>query len=268
MTEQLIRAGFVDLDGTAFRGQWFYEFIKLAVKRGVFKGIAMSKPKQHFHAYKNRESPFSPWVNAQVNAYQEDGRLAGISVSDMESVADELARKKGKLVHVFPRELVRAMKEVGWRPAIVSGSMIEAVAAFARVWGVSIYLGTIQPRDETGTRYTGGMQKEWCLEKGNAIRLLAETHDLDVARSLAIGDAMTDVEMFELVKYPICFNPNQKLLSVARQRQWPVVWERKDVCSFFRPGRDGKLHEVSIDNILPKPLATTLEERLTKRFAP
>lgn len=256
----LVTATFFDLDGTWFRWQWFHEFIALAVELGVFQRIVLEKPKESLRAYMEREGPFVQWVNEQVSAYQDHGRMSGVRVLDVKFVAEELLRRKGKRVHVFPRELSAASNETGRHRAIISGSMIEAVAEFAKANGISIFLGTEHPHADG--RFTGGKQKEWCMEKGNAVRKLAKEHALDIVNSVAIGDSSTDIEMFSLVEWPICFNPNIGLLTVARANGWPVVTERKDVILIQRPDDRGKLREVDLSDILPEPLAAVLEQRL------
>ncbi len=43
--------------------------------------------------------------------------------------------------------------------------------------------------------------------------------------SLAFGDSLGDVGMFEEVEYPICINASSKLLSIAKEKKWRVVTE-------------------------------------------
>jgi phosphoserine phosphatase len=44
-----------------------------------------------------------------------------------------------------------------------------------------------------------------------------------------VGDSEADIPMLSAVEYPICFNPNSKLFAHAKEQNWTVVVERKDV---------------------------------------
>jgi len=46
---------------------------------------------------------------------------------------------------------------------------------------------------------------------------------------MGLGDTEADVGFLELVDDPICFNPNKNLYKIARNRNWKIVVERKDV---------------------------------------
>jgi phosphoserine phosphatase len=53
--------------------------------------------------------------------------------------------------------------------------------------------------------------------------------ELNLDGSVGVGDTLSDVGFLELVQPPIVFNPNCSLFDVARQQDWPIVVERKDV---------------------------------------
>ncbi|MFH1671614.1 MAG: HAD-IB family hydrolase, partial [Candidatus Portnoybacteria bacterium] len=47
--------------------------------------------------------------------------------------------------------------------------------------------------------------------------------------SVGVGDSESDIAFLELVKKPICFNPNSRLYHHAKSAKWKIVVERKDV---------------------------------------
>lgn len=257
-------AVFFDLDGTWFRWQFFHEVIKQLVAEGLMPQIVMTVAEEALQQYLDRAGSFNEWASTQVNAYQDDGRLCGIRLSDARIAARKVVRSKGSREHIFVRELSNAAHDVGVHRAIISGSMHEAVEAFAEARDIRIFLGTEQPH--ANGRYTGGVSKEWCWEKDVAIRHLAMMHNLDLASSVAIGDTTSDIGMFENVQWPICFNPSDKLLRVARQKQWPVVIEKKDVNIILKPDHTGRLIETKLNGILPQTLADNLRLRLRDRM--
>jgi HAD superfamily hydrolase (TIGR01490 family) len=253
-------AGFYDLDGTVYRWQLFSVWLLGMVRSGLMPRIILDRAQKQYWAYRKREAPFKEFVDVQVRSYQDDERLKGIRIEDAQFVAEDVIRRRGKEVHVFTRELLRASQELGYQQAMISGSPTEIVQAFAKSYGVSLYFGTEHPSE--GRVYTGGKPKEWVEDKGEAVRILADRHNLDLSRSFAIGDTTSDIGMFKEVGYPVCFNPTVGLLSVARANRWPVVIERKDVRLFLRSNKKGELREVELEDILPGRLAENLQIKL------
>jgi hypothetical protein len=52
---------------------------------------------------------------------------------------------------------------------------------------------------------------------------MAVTEGIDLARSYAYSDSITDLPMLELVGHPVAVNPDRPLLRIARERDWEVV---------------------------------------------
>lgn len=251
---------YFDADGTWFRWQLFSEWIMGMVRAGLLPRLVLDSVRAEFLAYKNREAPFSEFVNRQIRAYQDHARLRGIRVADAKLVAEQVIRRKGKRVHVFTRELAAASRDLGYMCAVISGSPREVVEAFARVNGIGAWFGTEHP--VRNGMYTGGKPKEWVADKGAAVRKLAKDNGLDLSASIAIGDTASDIGMFGAVRYPICFNPTIGLLTVARANRWPVVTEKKDAWLCYLPDEGGRLHEAGLAEILPPEIAENLGARL------
>lgn len=251
-------AVFFDLDGTWYRWQLFYEWIVMAVREGLLPPIVLSRPQDSYKAYLDREGTFDDFVRETVRAYQDDGRLRGLRVEDARFVAAKVVTAFGKRVHVFTRELAACAAEDGMLRVAISGSILEIVEAFALANNVPIFFGTEHPK-ENGV-FIGGEPRQWSLEKGNVVRRLAGEQDIDLGRSVAIGDSPSDAQMLELVGFPICFNPTAELLAIAKEHEWPVVFEKKDVRMVFKT-YGGKLQEGSLDDALPIDLVRKLRFR-------
>jgi alcohol-forming fatty acyl-CoA reductase len=56
--------------------------------------------------------------------------------------------------------------------------------------------------------------------KSEAIRAHARAHGIDLKNSYALGDAISDLPMLELVGNPVAVNPDSRLESVAAKRGW------------------------------------------------
>ncbi len=254
-------AGFKDLDGTWFRKQLFVAWIEELVRAGLMPQLVLDIPEKERDLAKQRKIPYDDYIWKQVRAYQDHGRMRGIRVEDAKFCARRAIERKGHEVHVFTRELSAASKDVGIRRVIVSGSPYQVVEEFALINDIKLFMGTEHPFDKKGF-FTGGKPIQHFLDKAKAVRTLAAAHRLDLRGSYAIGDSSSDAPMFEVVRYPICFNPEVKLRPIARKKRWPIIIEEKNCIFAFRPGKDGRLKEIPLARILPGALAARLSERL------
>lgn len=254
-------AVFFDLDGTWYRKQLFLDIIKGCVVAGIMPAVVLQLAEEEYILAKQRKIPYEDFIRKQVRAYQDEQRMRNIRVSDFSHVCRRVIQSKGHEVHVFTRELAHASKSIGVRRVIVSGSPHQAVQEFALLNDIQIFLGTEHPIDENNC-FTGGAPVEHALNKKKALEELSAKHALHLMSSCAIGDSRADAAMFETVGYPICFNPEKKLLTMARTNRWPVVIEEKNTIMVFRPNSKGRLLEVPLTQILPERLAQCLSERL------
>jgi HAD superfamily hydrolase (TIGR01490 family) len=60
--------------------------------------------------------------------------------------------------------------------------------------------------------------------KARAIRALGAKHGLDLARSFAYGNAITDLPMLAAVGFPVAVNPSTRLERAARVRGWKICY--------------------------------------------
>lgn len=255
-------AAFFDIDGTWHRRQLFFYWIRVAVEMGILPKVVLSYAEDALRNYEKRNVPWSVFVERQVNAYQGDGRLEGIRVQDAQQVARVAIERYGQKTHVFTRSLNLASKRAGFKTVAISGSLTEIVEVFCRQNNIDYWLGTTHPTKDS--RYTGELPKEWASQKDQAVHHLAEQHGLDIDGSLAIGDSDSDIKMLELVRFPLCMNPNTHLLDEARRRRWPIVFEKKDVIALFRPDNNGRLVEVGLSEILPIAVAGLLKDEIPR----
>jgi HAD superfamily hydrolase (TIGR01490 family) len=105
---------------------------------------------------------------------------------------------------------------------IVSSSPEEVVRPLAAHFGISGVIATRAEVDDGG-RYTGELEF-YCYgdQKAEAVRQLAERVGIDLARSYAYTDSITDLPMLEAVGNPVAVNPDRDLRRAAEDRGWPV----------------------------------------------
>ncbi|MGA8222032.1 MAG: HAD family phosphatase [Candidatus Acidiferrales bacterium] len=59
-------------------------------------------------------------------------------------------------------------------------------------------------------------------EKARTIHIIAEQRDLDLARSFAYGNGMSDFAMLEAVGHAVAVNPSARLANRARKHCWSI----------------------------------------------
>ena len=126
------------------------------------------------------------------------------------------------LVYTEALELIDAHQDAGRRVYLVSASPEEIVLPLARHLGVDDAIATRARTDAAG-RYTGEVEFYAAGDhKVTAMQAAATALDLDLSRSFAYSDSVTDVPMLEAVGNPVAVNPDRGLLKVATEREWEI----------------------------------------------
>jgi HAD superfamily hydrolase (TIGR01490 family) len=112
---------------------------------------------------------------------------------------------------------------------IVSSSPEEVVRPLAKHFGITGVIATRADVGEDGC-YTGELAF-YCYGEGKAeaIGEVAKLADLDLERSYAYTDSITDLPMLEAVGNPVAVNPDRELRRLAEDRGWPVRDFRRPV---------------------------------------
>jgi HAD superfamily hydrolase (TIGR01490 family) len=119
-------------------------------------------------------------------------------------------------------ELIREHQREGRKVFIVSASPHEIVAPLGRYLGVDGVIATRARIDDDG-RYTGEVDfYSYGPFKAEAMLEVANWEGIDLSRSYAYSDSITDLPMLEVVGRPVVVNPDRDLARVAREREWEV----------------------------------------------
>jgi HAD superfamily hydrolase (TIGR01490 family) len=119
-------------------------------------------------------------------------------------------------------ELIREHQRAGRKVFIISASPQEIVDPLAHYLGVDGAIATRAQLDEEG-RYTGEVEfYSYGPYKAEAILEVANWEDIDLVRSYAYSDSITDLPMLEVVGRPVVVNPDRELARIARERDWEI----------------------------------------------
>ena len=126
-------------------------------------------------------------------------------------------------------DLMALHRSEGRRIYIVSSSPEEVVRPLARHFGVSGVIATRAEVDDED-RYTGRLAfYAYADNKAEAIRDLAERAGIDLTRSYAYSDSITDLPMLAVVGNPVAVNPDKELRREAEERGWQTRDFRRPV---------------------------------------
>lgn len=119
-------------------------------------------------------------------------------------------------------DLIELHRSEGRRIWVVSSSPEEIVRPLARHFGASGVIGTRAAVGPDG-RYTGELEfYAYGASKADAIRELAARTGIDLTRSYAYTDSITDLPMLEAVGNPVPVNADKELRKIAEERGWEM----------------------------------------------
>jgi phosphoserine phosphatase len=126
------------------------------------------------------------------------------------------------IIYAEALELFEEHLDAGRKIFLVSSSPAEIVSHLAEYLGIDECIASRSRIDADG-RYTGELDfYAYGPHKATAIREAAERDGIDLARSYAYSDSVTDVPMLEMVGHPVAVNPDRELARLARQREWEI----------------------------------------------
>jgi|GEM_PF-1454003 len=220
------RLAVLDLDGTLTPDT----LGMLLVREMMARGVCDAELGQEFMSMVARHHAGDPdFYTTLAEVYQSLGRVAaGVAVSTVEGVAEDVwAQARGRLFG-FVRPLLRMLKSNGFLVALISGGPIELVDLVAHELGIEVYRAAVL--DIRNSRYTGRVLQGPGLLGGkpSILRELEALHQVCLAESFAMGNSASDGEVFHLVGLPVAFEPSGELVGLAARNGWQVV-DRHDV---------------------------------------
>ena len=153
--------------------------------------------------------------------------LAGVPVRTMDIWLGWLVRNPIKIIPKTMQRIEWHARQ-GHRIILLSGALAPIATAVARLLPVPVHVCATELEIEN-SRFTGCLRGEAIAGPGKAralLRLAAE-FSLDLQRSYAYGDSLSDRWMLERVGNPFVVQCTERfswtLANMARQRKWPVL---------------------------------------------
>ncbi|MFJ4767727.1 HAD family hydrolase [Streptomyces uncialis] len=209
------------MDGTLFPGALGAELLAHLARTGIadtaHAGAALAAL-QRYHDGHEPLAPAATAVYAHYAAALKDRRPA-----DVEQAAGVVWASARQRLFPFVRPLLRRLKDASFTCLLVSGSPQEVIRLAAADLGIAHAGGTTA--EIHGDRYTGTLTTALGLPGGKAGALatlgLHGATGLDIA--FAIGNSISDAEVFHRTAHPVAFEPDAQLARLARRHSWTIA---------------------------------------------
>ena len=235
-----------DVDGTLARSSLLQLTVRELVNRGVVSvgpGIEVDKLLDDWRQRVN-DATYGNVMKKAVDIMFSD-LPDGLRKRDYDSAVHDIVAVELANTYVYTSELIKTLRDKDYFLIAISGGELRAVELFARSLNFDAWLGAVV-YEEQGEKLTGKI-RTLPYKKDEILKTMISKFDLDLNRSLAVGDTSSDITMLELVKEPIAFNPNRELFKVAREKGWIVVVERKDMV--YGMTKDGETYKLTQTNV-------------------
>lgn len=149
------------------------------------------------------ELDFAASLHARVE------QLAGLPASVITQTQEQIRLTPGA------RTLCRTLKDLGYRVALVSGGFTEVIGPLAAELGVdAVRANGLEIHDGRLTGKVHGPVIDR-RAKETALREFADRFEIDMSRTIAIGDGANDLDMLAAAGHGIAFNAKPVVQAVA-----------------------------------------------------
>jgi HAD superfamily phosphoserine phosphatase-like hydrolase len=217
-----------DIDGTIARTSLLQQLVRVLVNRGKIDIGPAEQIENILHDFRQRiaDDNFGEYMKKAVDIMFQS-MPKGLTVEEYDEIIDVVVKTSLTHTYVYTRQLIQTLKHNNFFLISISGSELRAVSTFSKALGFDAWVGKLKYKND-GKKLTGEVQALG-QPKDVILKTIINKFNLDTKGSLAVGDTSSDITVLNMVENPICFNPNQALFKVAREKGWMVVLERKDM---------------------------------------
>ncbi len=230
-------AAFFGLDQTLIPGSSLFLLAQGLHERDLYGTREMLRFAWDHLRYRMAPADAAPPVQTSTEVALEF--VAGRPRPEVEGLAREIAQERiVPLVYPAMARILAEHRSAGHRTYVATAAPAEVAAVVADGLEMTGALGTRAEVDPAG-RYSGHLDGAVLHgpAKAAAVRILAEAEGIDLGRSAAYSDAISDLPLLELVGRPVAVNPDDRLRRVARDRGWVVQHVERARLDGRRPSR-------------------------------
>jgi len=215
-----MEAAFFDLDKTVIAKSSVLAFGRPLYREGLLSRSALLKSAYNQAIYRMRGADEARMERARdkmlsITRGWEQARVTGIVRETFEKIV-------APIIYAEALELFEEHLDAGRKIFLVSSSPLEIVSHLAEYLGIDECIASRSRIDSDG-RYTGELEfYAYGPHKAAAIQEAAARDGIELGRSYAYSDSITDAPMLELVGHPVAVNPDRELGRLAREQEWEV----------------------------------------------
>lgn len=208
-----------DLDNTLLAGDSDYLWGEFLCEKRLVDPLQYARANQAFYKqYQQGQMNIGDFLNFALQPLKQ------IPLGQLFTVREEfLQTHLSRLIAPGALALIDRHRNLGDTLAIITATNRFVSAPFARELGISHLIATEPTIGRDG--FDGGHQQPPCFQAGklaNIDRWLT-TYGLNPKASYAYSDSFNDLPLLEWADHPVAVDPDEKLLAVAEQRNWPVI---------------------------------------------
>jgi len=214
-------AAFFDLDKTLMAGSSGMQFARIAARHRIVSRRQLASWAVEHLRYRLRGT-----TDERTGEVLRVARelIAGLPARSVERMNPEVMA--AILPRIYPQMLdeVYTHQDAGRATFIVSAAGNGVVEPLAAVLGMDGGIGTRYEVDGDGA-YTGRFDGPFVYGPGKveAMQTFAAEHGIDLARSYAYSDSLSDLPMLRAVGNPVVVNPDPALAGIAREEGWQAM---------------------------------------------
>lgn len=224
--EEIKKVAIFDIDGTIFRSSLLIEITETLVREGIFPPAAHTVYEDAYKKWHEREGSYEEYIGAVIEAFEQN--IKGVKYDDFLKLAKDVVSANQSRVYRYTRDLVKELRGKSYYLLAISNSPREVVEEFCKTLGFDKTYGRIYEVREDRVFTGKALYTDLISDKANILKRVVEKEGLTLDDSVGIGDTESDIAFLQMVKTPICFNPNKRLYEHAKSAGWKIVVERKD----------------------------------------
>lgn len=218
-------AAFFDVDNTLLDAKSMFSFQAFLLDIWL---PSHGRPRESFAEFKVGLQAIAAVADRKVLNRAFYAGYAGLREADVVEAAgawfESLARTRGDSLWIHEAvALAQGLKAKGHLLVAVSGSTQAILQPVLDALGFDHCLAT--KLEAIDGHYTGRLLGTQMIGegKGEAVRDFAALHGVDLARSSACGDHITDLSMLRLVGHPSVVSGDPALEAIALEKGWPCI---------------------------------------------
>lgn len=225
--KQKQKVAIFDIDGTIFRSSLLIELTDAFIQENIFPLKACDIYKEAYKKWNEREGSYQDYIQTVVEAFEQN--IKGVNYDDFIRISKKVISANHNKIYLYTKDLVKELKDKNYFLLAISNSPKAIVEEFCKTLGFNKTYGRMYEVG-IGNKLTGAvMHIDLISDKAKILERAIEKEELTLDGSVGVGDTESDIPVLEMVKMPICFNPNKNLYDVAKKKGWKIVVERKDV---------------------------------------